>query len=174
MRSQQDIDMLKAAVDSKFVDVYAKSRGDVVEYYKEAYGSQWKSHLSMALSGTSDKSSRAYKSASRQFQFDKRKGKERYLGEKQTTATKARYEQAGKQIPPIKRKLPGDKLTVTVTGKQYDYSKRPGRSISVTFTGPDAYSFAYSPNYRDIWTEYKVDPDNFEEGSGELEVTSVT
>src|SRR6266702_1952676 len=141
-----DREKLQEAVDKKWEPIYATSRGDVIEYFQETYGANWKSHAAAARAGTTDKKSRAYKSASRQFQMDNRTGQERYKGEKLTKATRAKYAEIGKTLPPIGKKLTGDRLTLTVTGNQYDKKGSRDRQWTATFKGANAYAFANDPS----------------------------
>jgi len=112
--SDSDYAKLQEQIDN----AYLSSRGDVLEHYRDEYGTDWKSHAAADLAGTSDKSSRAYKSAMRQFQMDKRTGQERYKGERVSAATKEKYKALGKTLPPK-----GKTATVTFSGYVY-YSRK--------------------------------------------------
>ena len=132
----------------------------------------------MKYAGTTDKSSRAYKSASRQFQFDKRTGQERYKSERVTAATRERYETIGKQLPPSSYNPKGD-ITITVKGTQSGGTRggTRDRSFTATFSGSDAYGFVNNPNFRDIYRamgypEHVID--KLEEGDYEIDVSSVS
>jgi hypothetical protein len=168
-------DMLQGAIDSKTDPVFMASRAAVTDYYQDTYGTNWKSHAAAAIAGTTDKSSRAYKSASRQFQMDKRTGQERYKSERVTADTRARYESVGKTLPPVGRKLQGDSITITVTGTQ-KAGKGKGtreRTINVTLKGANAQDFINNPSYGDVWEEYGVDADLFDDGDYAIDVSSV-
>ncbi len=179
----QDRQLLVDAVEKKTDPIYLQSRSEIVDFYRDTYAGQktdskgrttyeWKAKLAEALSGTSDRKSRAYKSASRQFQMDKRTGQERYLG-KQTGASKERYQAVGKTLDPVGRKLKNGQITITMNGT---VAGRKGaarqRSVTVTLKGPSAQAFVDNPTYDPLWDEYGV-PEMGEDGAYEMQVYSV-
>ncbi len=180
----QDKQLLIDAVAKKTDPIYLQSRAEIVDYYRDTYTGaktdskgrttyEWKAKLAEALSGTSDRKSRAYKSASRQFQMDKRTGQERYLG-KQTAASKERYESVGKSLGPTGRKLKDGQITITMNGT---VAGRKGtqrqRSVTVTLKGPAAQAFVDDPTYDPLWDEYGV-PELGEDGSYAMDISSVS
>ena len=169
-------EMLQAAIERKTDPIFMQSRSAVISYYQDAYGAAWKSHAAAAIAGTTDKKSRAYKSASRQFQMDKRTGQERYKSERVTPATKEKYQALGQELPPIGRSLRKNSITLTVKGDQ-KAGKRGGtreRTITVTFSGSEGQDFITSPTFRAIWRAYGVDEELFEEGDYAIDVSSVS
>ncbi len=147
------------AARSKANPVHLKTRSEVVEYFRETYPGRdkkgneaWKPRAAEALAGPADKKSTAYKSAMRQFQFDKRTGQERYKSAKVAPQTKARYEAVGEKLPPDHYTPKGDSVTITIQARQ-KAGPRGGyreREFTATFKGPDAYKFVNNPTVRYI------------------------
>lgn len=145
---------LGAFRDRHLTPVFLKSRSDVVDYFKDTFSGRdkrgnenWKPQAAMAIAGTTDKKSTEYKTAMRQFQFDKRTGQERYLGAKQTHATQARYEAVGRALPPATYKIPNE-LTITVKGMQ---GQRERAIPTVTLKGVELYQWMKNPDYETIF-----------------------
>lgn len=166
---------LHAAIDSKVDYHHITDRAGVIDHFKDRYGTNWKSHAASHIAGTSDKSSRAYKSASRQFQKNTKTGVERYLG-KESKATREKYAAIGKTLPPMSRTPKDGKITIIVSGTQANSRGRGGRSprvIEVNFSGPDAQAFVDNPSFPAIWEQYEVNSEMFEDGTYAIDVSSV-
>ncbi|SRR6266568_1338828 len=167
-------DRLNEAVESKTEAAYLSNRIDIAESYQDKYGLNWRKHIVDDILRVNPELKRA--SVQRQFQHDKRTGQDRYLGAgRMSGSTKSIYESLGKTLPSTGRKLKGDSITVTVQGKQ-SMGTRGGtrdRTITVTFKGANAQKFINDPSYRDIWSEFGVEPDLFEDGDYAIDVYSV-
>jgi hypothetical protein len=152
---------LQAAVESATTPVFMSSKHELMNYYQDQYGKNWKSHIASDLSGSPDKKSRAYQSAIRNFQGDRlaKEGRD-----------KARWQALGEKLPPVSRMLAGNSITVTVSGTQQGRN----RTIRATLSGSQAYSFVNDPNYNEIYEAYGVDGDMFEGGEYALQVRSVS
>lgn len=160
-------EQLSERVQGVYEPVYMTSRSAVLDYYQDTYGTSWKSHAAAAISGTTDKKSRAYKSASRQFQMNTKTGQERYKGEKVTSATRAKYEAIGKTLPPI-GKRPPKKIKVTFVGRvkvSEGRKKKNGQQrgdgwanakFSVTLQGSDVLA----PTFDAVFSDYFVRDSN--------------
>lgn len=170
-------EMLQRAIIAKTDPVYMQSRSAVIGYYQDTYGAAWKSHAAAAIAGTTDKKSRSYKSASRQFQMNKQTGQERYKSEKMTAATREKYQALGQKLPPIGRKLRDNSITFHIKGDQQP-GPRGGltrkREFDVSFSGAAAQDFITSPSFEALWEAYGVNPELFEAGEYALNVTDVS
>jgi hypothetical protein len=168
-----DRDKLQAAVDSKWVPVYASNYSQVKDALQDKHGQRgWIGALAQQLSGSEKRSGKEYLAARRSI--------ERYETGQFKSMKKYSPEMAkvGKSLPPIGKALPNNQINITVNGKQYDGKGERERSFTVTFKGPDAYGFASSPTYQTFFKSGLGYPDGvidrFEGGdSSALEVTSV-
>lgn len=115
-----DYETLRDVIDDK---AYMRGRAEIAEYYQDKYGQNWKSHIVNDLHNLNPNAKRA--SIAREFQYDARKGQERYKSERMTGATKERYQALGKTLPPR-----GKQATVHFTGYVY-YS---GKAYPKEFT----------------------------------------
>lgn len=170
MRNPGDMEMLHAAVNAKSEPVYMATYKDVAEYYRDKYSNrEWIGEMARAVSGSDSKSGKEYLAARRSIE---RHESGQYKGSSKMNVD--RIVAAGMKLDPVGRIPKDGSISITVTGTQEDYPGRPDRSITVTFKGPDAYSFVNNPTFEAIWTQYDVDPGDFESGSGELTVTGVS
>jgi hypothetical protein len=156
-------DMLQNFVDSK--KEHLSSKQEIIAHFRAEHGDKYRPYAAAAIAGTSDKKSREYRSAIRDFQ-GKREGQAGKPG---------RYEAIGQKLPPV---FKSDKITVTVKGTQArdkgDGGGTRSKSITATFEGQKAKDFVANPNYDEIYDDYEVDPDTFNDGDYELEVNSVS
>jgi hypothetical protein len=166
--------MLQETVDSKFVPVYMTNYDQVKDYYQDQYGDRgWIGKMAEAVAGRNTsvpaKQDKPYLAARRsieRYEAGKFKSMKTYGG---------KMAGVGRSLPPIGKTLPGNEIKITVRGTQNEgKSGTRDRNISVTFKGSDAYSFANNPTYADIWNEYGVNPDLFEEGDYAIEVEAVS
>jgi hypothetical protein len=164
--------------------VYMSSKADIVEHYKQTYGKNWTSHAAQALSGTSDKHSKEYSRAIRQFQGSRLQQAGAKLAPK--------FEGVGKQLPPSSYTPKENSITVTVKGTQAGGSYKRNaagqqvwrssgtreREFTTTFSGPDAYQFVNSPSLRTFFKSMGYPDDVIEQigddGDYGVEVTSVS
>lgn len=166
-------DMLREAVVGKMVDVHMTTYEQVKDYYQDKAGARgWIGAMAAALSprqaGVSAKQDKGYSAARRSIErLEKGQFKNMRKYSPQMAAV-------GKTLPPIGKKIPGDAITITVKGEQREGKKGTrSRNITVTFKGADAYSFADNPSYGDIWDEYGVDSELFEDGDYAIDVYAV-
>lgn len=146
------------------------SKADIVEYYKDTYGQKWTRAIAESLHGSVKNRNGedvSIKNIQRRFQGDR-------LEKEMSKRDKGLYEQVGKELPPVGKKLENNTITVTVVGTQGGRT----RSWTATFTGADAYDFADNPDYRTIFNRLGYPPhviDMFE-GDDEygIEVVSVS
>lgn len=161
-------DQLRKFVEEHSTPNHFKSKAEIVEYFRDKYGTKWTPHAAMFISQTTDKKSKAYGAAIRDFQ-GKRLDKPGLPG---------RYEEIGKRLPPISRTPKGD-ITVTVKGKQDIYVKgkyagQRDKKITVTFTGADAYNFVNNPSLAMIYDAYMSGgADLFERGDYAIYAISI-
>jgi len=129
--------------------VHLKDKADIIEHFKDQYGAKrWESEAAMYISGTTDKRSRAYKSARRDFEGDR-------LGKPGKTG---RYESIGRRLPPIDRVPSSNMAIITVTGKQQNSNGTiRNRRINVTLQGQALRDFVHKPEWRYIWDEFGTD-----------------
>jgi hypothetical protein len=167
-------DMLRTAINSATMPIYATQKADIVEYYQEKYGKNWTVQAALDLSGA-PKGSTAYKSAQRHFQGSRLNAQPKTA--KAQAAAAERYKTLGEKLPPIGRTLkPGrDSITVTVRGTQ-DNGRPQGRErkIKVSFSGSNATQFINDPDFLSIWDAYDVDPGTFDDGEYEIDVSGVS
>jgi len=150
----KDDALVKAAHEKYHATQFMTTKSELVDFYKDTYGAKaWTSHAAMDLAGTSDKKSKEYKSAIRNFQGDRiTKGE-----------TAPRWQTVGQNLPPIRE----SNITLTVTGKQGNRT----RSFTTTLTGPAADAFVDDPDYQDLFDTYV--PEFGDDGSSHLDVTGV-
>ncbi len=167
-------DQLDDFVNRNSEPVYLTSKADIIDYYKDKFGEKaWKSELVQSISGSTDKKSKEYRSAIRDFQGDRL----------EKPGKPGRYEAIGQQLPPVSRTPNGSSITVTVEGEQAN--GRGGtrhRSITATFTGSDAYDFVNNPSFDKIYERFMPggaslfggdDGDDGDEDDGEIDADYV-
>ena len=157
------------AVDRVSTPNFLTTKAEIVDYYKDTYGSKWTGKAAAALSGTTDTKSREYRAAIRQFQGD------RLNKEPRQAVVKQEYRQLGEKLPPTGRTPKSNSITVTVQATQSN--GRGGsrqREIKATFTGDQAYTWVNDPNFQDIWDEYGFDFSEFDGGEYGLEQVVVS
>jgi hypothetical protein len=170
-----DVEMLSDAVDSKWVDVFATSYGDVKDALQEKHtGRGWIGALAKAIAGRQE----GVKAKDDKPYLAVRRSIERYeAGQfKSLKSYGGKMAEVGRTLPPIGRALPGNKITLTVKGDQREGKGTRERSFTTTFTGPDAYGFANEPTYRTFFKKQGYPDwviDKFEAGDYELVVSSV-
>lgn len=171
MRSQEDMNKLQAAVNAKTDPVYLATYDQLRDYYKDNFRSdQWIGAMAQAVSGSDKRSGKEYKAARRSIE---RHESGQYKGFKPVYVSG--FQAAGMKLDPISRNPKGGMVSITVHGNQYDnVPSHKGRNINATFGGSEAYAFANNPSYEAIWNAYGVHPEYFEEGSGEMEIVSVS
>lgn len=132
------------------VSTSLSSKKDIIEYYRDTYGENWKREAAIKMSGTSDSKSRAYQSAMRNFQ-----------GKRLTEAgSTAKWRELGKELP---RTLKQDTIEITIKGKQRgemrNGTRRPDRdrTIKIKLSGQAAQSWVDKPNWGTIWNAYGFD-----------------
>lgn len=160
------LDDLKGVVDRVTDTVYMTSRADIVDYYQDKYGANWKDHIIGDLVQQTGKSKNT---VSREFQYDKRLGMERYKNTRISKSTAAKYEKLGKNLPPVKKSVPPGGFSITIKGKvdPSPKSKRRGggipreREFTVDFKGSDAIDFANNPSLEQFFELYGVDGEAF-------------
>jgi len=142
------------------------TKAEVIDLYKDKYGIKtWNSHLASDIAGTSDKKSKAYKSAIRNFQ-----------GDRLDKAGKGvKWAEIGSKLSAPLRTPKSETLTITIKGTQLTSRKTfRDRQITVTLKGDAAKNFVNNPTYADIYEEYGVDDGLFDDGDYELGVASVS
>jgi len=143
MMNQQ---LLQNAVDSKMVPVYMTSYTQIKDYLQDKHGAKgWIGAMAQAVTGSEKRSGKGYRAARRSI--------ERFeTGQQKSTGYAKKMPDVGKTLPPIGKKLPGNSITVTVKGKQYEGSKGGrDREFTATFTGADAIEFTNNPTYKDFF-----------------------
>lgn len=163
-------DLLRQAVEEKTVPVFMTSKSEIVEYYQDTYGRNWRVKYTddvIALRGLpNDRKTR--NTISRQVQG------ERAWKAPRTAAIRKQWEQLGRVLPPIGRKLEGESITIRVLGWQGNgRGGQRHRDISVTLTGNRAKQFVLNPTFYDLWDAYGVEPDSFEDGDYSVDVYAV-
>jgi hypothetical protein len=167
-------DLLRNAIESATAPIYATQKSDIVEYYRENYGKNWTVQAALDLSGAA-KGSTAYKSAQRHFQGSRLDAVPKTA--KAQAAQAERFKVLGEKLPPIGRQLKEGQTSITVTVKGTQPNNTAAgrqRTIEVTFSGNQATQFINDPQYASIWDEYGVEPDLFEDGDYEIEVSGVS
>lgn len=166
-----DESKLVGKVHEKATPVFLTSKSDIAEHYREQYGSKkWTSEAAKALSGTSDKNSKEYKAAIRQFQGSRLQQAGKILA--------PRFEQVGQHLPPSGYIPKDNQITVTVTGNQADgKGGSRERSFTVKLTGSDAHDFVNKPTLRTMLRAMGY-PDRvidlIEDGTYELSISGVS
>lgn len=162
------MDELINAVNEKSNVTYRNSKEELVAFYQKQYPGTgkggWKQHLVADL---------AKQTGMKPKNLERRFDPSRLHNQEKRNA--GQYKKLGEQLPPVSRSPKGNSITVTVEGQQDN--GRGGtrdRTITVTFTGPDAYSFVNNPNFGDIWDEYGFDFDEEEDGDYSLQNVSVS
>lgn len=170
MRSEDEMGMLQSAVDRHTQPIHMAHYEQLKDYYKDKYGARgWTGAMAQALTGSEKRSGKEYLAARRSIERHET-GQYGKFGK----GYSAKIPEVGKQLPPIGKDVPGGQLTLTVKGTQGDgKGGTRERTITVTFKGPSAYSFANDPSYTDIWGEYGVDEGLFEDGDYAIDIYSV-
>jgi hypothetical protein len=146
---------------------YLKSKSDIVEHYRDTYGKDWRKQYTadtIKAEGLPN-TAKTRNTISRRVQGD-RADKPAKQG-----STKASFEKLGTALPPTSRTPKQDTITISVRAKEDSHGRTKDRTITVTMSGTQAYDFVNAPDYDDIWDEYGVDADTFDEY---LEVTGVS
>lgn len=138
-----------------------QARSDIVEHYKDTYGTNWKTKIVDALV---EQTGRSRNTVSREFENNKKTGRPRYESSRMNQATKDKYQKLGKKLPPIKKpkNMNGKKATVTITvvlwfsGKPYE--KTFERTLNDSQTGD-----LLEGNIDGIIEAYQINPDDVEE-----------
>jgi hypothetical protein len=161
---------LNAAVEAGSTPNFMSNKTDIVEYYRDTYGKDWRKHYTsdtIRAEGLPN-TAKVRNTISRRVQGD-RADKPARQG-----ATRESFEKLGQQLPPTSRTPKSETITVTVTGKQENGTR--DRSISVTLSGSAAYDFVNNPSFDAIYDEY-FDGDydgEFDYDSSELAVAGVS
>lgn len=169
MTMSEDGGLLQRAVDSKFEPVYASTYEEVKDALQDKHGQRgWIGAMAQQMAGSEGRSGKPYLAARRAVE---RHETGQYKNWKQDYGGK--ISEIGKSLPPIGKTLPGNKITLTVSGYQ---EGRGDRSFTATFKGPDAYTFANNPTYRAFFRGQGY-PDHvinlLESGDYELTVNAV-
>jgi hypothetical protein len=139
-------------------------RAEVIEYYQDRYGAKnWKSELVNALAQQTGKSRNT---VSREFQYDKRLGTERYKSGKETKATKEKYAELAKKLPKKKvlRNVKGKPASIKfrgklkISGRWYDRKNK----TPIKLTGPQMAKIINGQDYGPIFDKWGI-------GAGTLE-----
>lgn len=147
---------------------YIESKADIIEFYQEKYKGRgkesWKQHLIHDLSAQTGIKT---KSLEKRFDTQRRNNPE--------TRNAAQYQELGKTLPPMGYKPKGGEITITIEGSQGQRDRGPW---TVTFKGPDAYSFVNDPTYYKIFRAMGYEKSVIEmfdgDDSGALSITSVS
>lgn len=134
------IEQLRALPCTK--KIFLETRDEIIDYYKDKYGvaedyagtEAWKSHIIADLMAQTGKSRNT---VAREFQYDRRVGAERYRVTKPSPATKAKYKQLGRKLPP-RYIAPDDGYNITYIGGIRISKKCEHRSFSVVISGAAA------------------------------------
>jgi hypothetical protein len=160
---EEDFNRLRNALqDASYESKHLTNRSEIVEYYRDTYGSGWKSKLVDALVDLTG-SKRA--SVAREFQYDKRLGMERYKSGKITKATREKYEKLGQKLPPVKvpKDLKGKSAKISIKALLWISAKSFPKDMDVTL-GPETTARLLSNvEFDPIIDEYGIEPDNVEE-----------
>ena len=140
---------LKNRVEARtYEPVYMTGKSDIIEYYKDKYGQKnWTQHAATALAGTSDKKSKEYSRAIRQFQGKRLEQSGKTLAPK--------FASVGKSLPPIGKKPPKNGIKIKFQG-HYKISARwhkTSKPIEVTLRGTDVLD----PTFYGMFDEYLKD-----------------
>ncbi len=158
-------------MDARFQDAVNETsynvaaRNEVVEHYKDTYGAaNWRKHIVDAIMKTNPGAKRA--SVQREFQYDKRLGRERYTSERVSKTTAEKYQKVGESIGRIPKK---DTIEITVKGTQSGGVGRPprDRTIKATLSGDKARAWVNNPNFQDIWDAWSNGAVDFGNGDGD-------
>lgn len=158
---------LQSEVERISTPNYLKSKPEIVEYYRDTYGKDWRKQYTsdtIKAEGLAN-TAKVRNTISRRVQGD------RADKPAKRTSTRESFEKLGQQLPPTSRTPKQDTITITVRAKEDSHGREKDRTITVTMSGRQAYSFVNAPDYDDIWDEYGVDADTFDEY---LEVTGVS
>lgn len=158
---------LQQAIASHVRHEYYTDRREIVMWYQQEYGASWRGKIVDDLQQLFPGAKRA--SLAREFQFDKRTGKERWESTKVTAKTKARYEALGKKLPP-KRSIYPRSITITARGtvnpspsgraKSRGSGDRRGarnRVFTVNLQGTDAFDFMQNPSTEAFFEAYDTE-----------------
>lgn len=156
---------LERAVQSASVPVFMSSKADIIEHYKDTYGAKnWTSEIAKALSGTTDKKSKEYKAAIRQFQG----GREH----KESRKSADKFRDLGRTLPPIGKRKPRKGYRFHVSGYVLISETWVKVNFSRDITGAAAAKLSVDPSFDEIWQAYF---DNFEQHPVEdFDIASIT
>ncbi len=168
-------EMLQAAIDRKTDPVYRSSKASVIDYYQDTYGAKnWTRRIAEDLYGTVKNRQGQNVSVSnimRRFQ-----GTRASAGEGRSGAV---YQELGKKLPSVGRRLRGNELVITVEGKQTGAKGRGerDRTLEATLKGSNAQQFIANPSFYDLWElseEYSGLGELFEDGDYAIDVYAVS
>jgi hypothetical protein len=173
MANDHMLERLQAVVNSKTELAYMSNKADIIDFYRDKYSTKgWTRAIAQDLHGMVKNRAGedvSVKNIQRRFQGNR-------LAKEMSKHDKPLYEQLGKKLPDQGRKLKGDSITIEVKGHQSAGTNKGtrDRTIEVTFTGANAHNFINNPSFQDIWEEYGIDPDLFEDGEYELAIYAVS
>ena len=169
--------IFRKAIDDVTTPVYMTKAQDIVDYYKDAYGAKnWSKKIVDDIMALPDNKLKRG-SINRQFEYDGKKGFERYKSPKMQSGWLGRFKQLGEKLPPVGRKFEKDSINFVITGTQSAGAGRPrrNRTIRVTLSGDKAREWVDKPNWDDIWDEYGYDfGENDEDNDYSLHDVSVS
>jgi hypothetical protein len=142
-------------------DKFLSGRTEIIDYYQDRYGANWKSHIVDALVAITGKSRNT---VSREFQYDKRTGQERYKSGRVTAATREKYEKLGKTLPPYKvpKNVKGKRARVHFQGSLWFSNKRYAKDFTRTLSIEQTNALLETGAFDAIIDAYEIDPDTVE------------
>ena len=148
-------EQLADRVRSHYGREYLSSKGEIVEYYKETYGSRWESQAARDLAG-GQTSGKDYKNARRNFEGGRAETNPR------SSKDKAKWAALGRKLPPAKL-IPPKRVAITfrgsikVSGGRKDAKGRlrgngyAKASFTRTLEGPDVANPTFEALFAAYW-----------------------
>lgn len=157
---------LQREVEAASTPNYLKSKSDIVGYYRDTYGKDWRKQYTadtIKAEGLQN-TAKVRNTISRRVQGDRADRPAR------TNEMRKDFEKLGQQLPPTSRTPKQDTLTITLNFQENSRGRTKDRTMTVTMSGTNAYDFVNNPDYDDIWDAWDMDADTADEY---FEVTGV-
>jgi hypothetical protein len=162
MGEEQDRQSLADAIDAATNDYeYMSGRHEIVGWYQDTYGASWRQHIVSALVG---QTGRSRETVAREFQRDKKTGRDRWESQNIRPATREKYQKLGKTLPlkKVPKNLQGKRAGVEFKGKLWFSGKPYYKDIQVALDDEQTASLLEG-NLEAAIEAYGIDTGNLED-----------
>jgi hypothetical protein len=138
------IDELREDLHEASEPVYLADKASIIDYYKDTYGNEWKSHI---VGDLEEITGLKHNTLMRRFQ-----GGREYS--KMSSKAKEEYEQLGEELPPDHYDPPEGGFRVEFAGWVQISDEVEYRVFSETVGGSEAYELANNPSFGACMSAY--------------------